>query len=51
MVFNFVKQLFLKTNISWNYALENGADLYVNEGQKLSEYRVSSLKEERKERS
>ena len=27
--------------ISWNCVLENGADLCVNEGHKLSEYRVS----------
>ena len=34
------------TDISWKCALENGADLCVNEGQALSEYRVSLAEEE-----
>ena len=34
--------------ISWKRALENGADLCVNEGQKLSEYRANLSEEERK---
>ena len=35
----------MKTNIPWKRALGNGADLCVNEGQKL---RVSLAKEERR---
>ena len=38
----------LKTMISWNCALENGVDLYVIEGQKLSKYRVSFTKRKEK---
>ena len=41
-----VKQIFLKTKISWNCALESGADLCVNESQELSKYRVSLAEEE-----
>ena len=39
----------LKTKISWNCALENGAYLCVTEDQKLNECRVS-LTERKKER-
>ena len=39
--------------MSWKRALENGGDLCVNEGQKLSEYRVSLAegRKKKKERS
>ena len=43
------KLILLKTNISRNCVLENGADLYVNEGKKLSECRVG-LAEGRKKK-
>ena len=39
----------METDISWKCALENGADLCVNEGQALSEYRVSLAEEEEEE--
>ena len=35
--------------MSWNCALENGAVLCVNEGQMLSECRVSLLKKKKEE--
>ena len=35
----------MKTKISWNCALQNGADLYVNEGLKLSECLVNLTEE------
>ena len=33
-----------------HYALENGADLYVNEHQKIRHYRVRSTEERRKKK-
>ena len=36
--------------LSWNCTLQNGEDLCVNEGQKLSEYRVSPTERKKKER-
>ena len=40
----------LETDISWKYVLENGADLCVNEGQALSEYRASLAEGRRRRR-
>ena len=34
--------------MSWKCVLENGGDLYVGEGQKLSEYRVSLAERKKK---
>ena len=39
----------METVISWKRALENGADLCINEDQKLSEYRVNLAEEEEEE--
>ena len=36
--------------MSWKCALENGADLCVNEGQKLNEYRVSLAEGKKKKK-
>ena len=37
--------------MSWKRALENGVDLCVNEGQKLSKYRVNLAKGKKEEKS